>query len=88
MFLPFGRYIDGDPVKELTHVVAHQSQQLANKDEQIKLLCCSCSGQRKWARSYENVPAHFDRYWCIIGIIVNRIDKYFWLKPSFYRMEY
>lgn len=25
-------------VKELTHVVAHQSQQLANKDEQIKLL--------------------------------------------------
>jgi len=25
-------------VKELTHVVAHQSQQLANKDEQIRLL--------------------------------------------------
>ena len=25
-------------LKELTHVVAHQSQQLANKDEQIKLL--------------------------------------------------
>lgn len=25
-------------VKELTHVVAHQSQQLANKDEQLRLL--------------------------------------------------
>ena len=25
-------------LKELTHVVAHQSQQLANKDEQIRLL--------------------------------------------------
>ncbi len=28
-------------VKELTHVVAHQSQQLANKDEQIRLLASS-----------------------------------------------
>ena len=33
-------------VKELTHVVAHQSQQLANKDEQIKLLSAPSNSQR------------------------------------------
>lgn len=55
-------------VKELTHVVAHQSQQLASKDEQIRLL--TAPAQEYPLTSGDEPPRLSSTLLIIVGMII------------------
>ena len=59
-------------VKELTHVVAHQSQQLANKDEQLRLLSVAPTEPES-----NNTSTYFIILMVIVAIIIGTMI--FWM---------
>ncbi len=64
-------------LKELTHVVAHQSQQLANKDQQIKLLSAPRGGKENGREDMKTFLPILIAIGALLGLLIAAIMKAF-----------